>query len=56
MRILYSPEIFSAQKYGGISRYYTDLISEMMSDNDIIIPQLIHNNVHLRKNTKLAMT
>lgn len=49
MRILYSPEIFSAQKYGGISRYYTDLISEMMSDNDIIIPQLIHNNVHLRE-------
>jgi glycosyltransferase involved in cell wall biosynthesis len=50
MDILYTPEIFSNQKYGGISRYYTDLMSEMIrKKNTVILPHIFHNNIHLKE-------
>ena len=50
MEIIYTPEIFSNQKFGGISRYYTDLMSEMVKrNNNVILPHIFHNNIHLKE-------
>jgi len=35
MKILYDHQIFSIQKYGGISRYYFELISRFKKDRNI---------------------
>ncbi len=53
MRILFDHQIFSLQKYGGISRYFYHLLHEAEKKNgDIILPIYFSNNDYLRKLSK----
>ncbi|MBW6440671.1 glycosyltransferase family 4 protein [Patescibacteria group bacterium] len=49
MKILYDHQIFSAQVYGGISRYYVELIRNLKNDNlaDVDLLILFTNNYYL---------
>ena len=51
MNILFDHQTFSLQNYGGISRYYTELIKGInrIPDNDAYLPLLVSNNVHLHE-------
>ena len=49
MKILYDHQIFEFQKYGGISRYFYELIKEFKTDGDmkVITPLLVSNNHYI---------
>ena len=49
MRILYDHQIFTTQKYGGISRYFYELINQysLSSDADTQLPLLFSNNHYI---------
>ncbi|DAB27284.1 MAG TPA: glycosyl transferase family 1, partial [Sulfurimonas sp. UBA10385] len=49
MKILYDYQIFSTQRYGGISRYFYELIKEFDSAQDIEIDTslLISDNYYI---------
>jgi glycosyltransferase involved in cell wall biosynthesis len=51
MKILLDPQIFSLQKYGGISRYYTELFSILSRKNNLklIIPFYTTTNIYYRQ-------
>ena len=50
MKIIYEGFIFSEQRYGGISRYFYELIKSFSKKNNItiILPVLLSNNYYLR--------
>jgi glycosyltransferase involved in cell wall biosynthesis len=37
LRILYDHQVFDVQRYGGISRYFSELINELLSDEDVCV-------------------
>jgi len=49
MKILYDHQIFTAQKYGGISRYFYELVHEFDTAHEVQceIPLLVSNNHYL---------
>jgi len=49
MTILYDHQIFSLQKYGGISKYFAKIIEEFKKDDstNLIVPLLFSNNYHI---------
>lgn len=51
MRILYDHQIFTTQEYGGISRYYYELIKRFKRDevNKAIIPPMLVNNTYINR-------
>lgn len=51
MRILFDHQTFSLQNFGGISRYYTELIREINQTpgNQACLSAIVSNNVHLRE-------
>lgn len=52
MKILYDHQIFINQTYGGISRYFTELMEHMHNDNDnlsYVFPLFFTNNYYLKK-------
>ncbi|MCG9875809.1 MAG: glycosyltransferase family 4 protein [Leptospiraceae bacterium] len=51
MNIFYDHQIFTEQKYGGISRYFVDLIKEFDSENNLklIFPKYYSNNENLKE-------
>ncbi len=51
MRIVYTPDIFSRQSVGGISRYFVELIREFLVAErvDVELSQRWHINEHLRE-------
>lgn len=49
MKILLDPQIFNQQKYGGISRYYTEIFSVLSRNNDIIFPVYSVQNIYFNK-------
>ncbi|EKE02032.1 MAG: hypothetical protein ACD_20C00434G0005 [uncultured bacterium] len=51
MKVLYDPQIFFCQKYGGISRYYFEIINYFYenSEFDITFPLLYSDNHYLEK-------
>lgn len=50
MKILYDQQIFSFQEYGGISRYFYELISGVKkSKNTVLVDGKFSNNVYLSK-------
>lgn len=49
MRILYDYQIFTNQRYGGISRYFTELITRLGADADVRIAARYAINEHLRE-------
>ena len=52
LNILYDNQIFNLQKYGGISRYFSELMSRLNSDSDFSITpkNYCSNNVYLKTN------
>lgn len=49
MKVLYDHQIFSVQRYGGISRYFYELVREFnnIQDVDCEIPLLLSNNYYI---------
>lgn len=56
MRILLDPQIFSQQTYGGISRYYTEIFSELdkKEEVDVILPIYFTDNFYLKTTNLLS--
>lgn len=48
MVVLYDPQIFGMQDYGGISRYFFEIIRRMPI-NSCAIPEFVHHNEYLNK-------
>ncbi len=57
MKIFYDSQIFSAQKYGGISRYFTELIKGINNypDMEAILPPMLSVNNYLNNDNKLSL-
>ena len=51
MRLLLDPLIFNDQVYGGISRYYTEIFSNLSKRKDVIVevPIIATNNIYLKE-------
>jgi glycosyltransferase involved in cell wall biosynthesis len=49
MKLLLDPQIFNLQRYGGISRYYTEVFSRLSTNNDIIFPSYSVQNIYFNK-------
>ncbi|MBU1680116.1 MAG: glycosyltransferase family 4 protein [Bacteroidetes bacterium] len=51
MKILFDYEIFSLQKYGGISRYFYELMNQFYQDHDIeiVFPLYFSHNQYIQK-------
>ncbi|WP_300566383.1 glycosyltransferase family 1 protein [Flavobacterium sp.] len=56
MKILLDPQIFNSQKYGGISRYYTEIFSALFNKNkaEIEIPLYFTNNVYFNESVLIT--
>ena len=51
MKILYDNHVYNWQKVGGISKYYTELISHLKNyDVKVLLPVFLSNNYYLRDN------
>ncbi len=48
MKILYDPQIFALQQYGGVSKYFVEIIKRLPKDDYILNP-LFSNNEYLRQ-------
>lgn len=55
MKIVLDPEIFHLQKYGGISRYYTELFSILSKKNRVIIPLYSTTNVYYNQSNLVTV-
>ncbi|MDR2498561.1 MAG: glycosyltransferase family 4 protein [Tannerellaceae bacterium] len=49
MKILYDHQMFSFQRFGGITRYFCDLIANLPDDYEFILPIRYSENNHLQK-------
>lgn len=48
MKILYDHQMYSLQKYGGITKYFCELIKNLPSENEYELSLLYSNNQHLK--------
>lgn len=57
MKIVLDPQIFNSQKYGGISRYYTEIFSILSkkTDVDVSVPLYITNNVYFNQSSLISV-
>ncbi len=55
MKIIYDAQIFSLQKYGGVSRYFSELIFQFRKDPniEIMLPRMLDQNYYLGNNNRL---
>lgn len=51
--IVYDPQIFSLQKFGGISRYFVELMKNLPNEFDYRFDCLYSDNVYLKENSSL---
>ena len=49
MKILYDHQIFSIQKYGGIGKYFCELMINLPSEHEYILSLLLSDNQHLKE-------
>lgn len=49
MRILYEPEVFSIQDFGGVSRYFYELIDHAGPTLNCELPVVLSNNIYLKE-------
>ncbi|MBD0726563.1 glycosyl transferase family 1 [Flavobacterium sp. L1I52] len=54
MKILVHPQTFNLQKYGGISRYYTEILSRLSISNSVQIPIYGTSNIYYNESTLLT--
>lgn len=52
-RVVFSPDIFEAQRYGGVSRYFVELAQELKSfeDFEVEVSTGVHINSYLRNSS-----
>ena len=48
MKVLYEPDVFSIQDFGGVSRYFHELIDHAGPDLTCELPVVLSNNLYLR--------
>lgn len=51
MKIAFDHQIFLAQKYGGVSRYFVNLANNLLSENNVKIIAPLHRNVYLKNSS-----
>ena len=51
MKILYDHQIFSLQKYGGITRYFCELILNLPDEHHYILSLVFSDNHYLKENS-----
>jgi len=51
MKIYYDYQIFLHQKYGGISKYYINLINNIKDSNEKLIVAPLYKNYYLNNQT-----
>lgn len=51
MNILVHPQTFNLQKYGGVSRYYTEILSILSVNNKVQIPLYGTSNIYYNEST-----
>lgn len=52
MKVLYDHQMFSIQKFGGITKYFTELMKNFPVEHDYTLGVLLSNNQHLKDNFK----
>ena len=52
MKVLYDHQIFSMQRYGGISRYYYELIKNIYKSVDSYLALKFSNNEYILNKTQ----
>ena len=57
MKIVLDPQIFNSQKYGGISRYYTEIFSILSKKKNVhvSVPLFITNNVYFNYSSLITV-
>ena len=53
MRILYDHQIFSIQKYGGISKYFCELMKNLPPETEYNLSLFFSDNQYLKEDYKL---
>jgi glycosyltransferase involved in cell wall biosynthesis len=53
MKILYDHQVFSILKYGGIPRYFCELIKNLPPEYQFNLPIIFSDNQYLQENTKI---
>jgi len=56
MKILYDHQMFSYQKYGGITKYFVELIKNISADHECHLSILFSENQYLKENRDLFNT
>lgn len=56
MKILFDHQIFSLQKFGGVSRYFCELMKNIPASHDYILPVIFSDNNYLGENAALFRT
>ena len=58
MRLLLEPQIFNNQKFGGISRYYTEIFSFLLNEKGVEfdIPLYYTNNIYFNESNLISTT
>lgn len=55
MKIVLDPQIFISQRYGGISRYYTEVFSRLSTNNDILFPAYHVQNIYFNESNLVTL-
>lgn len=50
MKILYDHQMFSNQKFGGVTKYFTELIKNLPEGNEFYLPLVVSENQYLKEN------
>lgn len=56
MKILLDPQIFNQQKYGGISRYYTEIFSILSQNNNVNVIVPLYNTPNIYFNQSILVS
>ena len=53
MKILYDHQMFSIQKYGGITKYFCELMKNLPTEHQFKLSVLFSDNQHLKEDFKI---
>lgn len=52
MRILYDHQIFSTQKYGGVSKYFCEVMKNIVPEHEYDLSLLLSDNQYLKEDRR----
>ena len=55
MKILYDTQCFDAQKFGGISRYFCEIMKNLPSNAEFSLPSIYSDNEYLKQTTLVKL-